>query len=67
MIPRVVQVGGAGLDIVVVGLKPLVIVGRDPVAEDVDRLGLALEPTVSSSEMNASGRWRSSIAPAIVS
>ena len=44
MISLVVQVLGARLDVVVVGLKPLVVVGRDPVAEDVHGLRLALEP-----------------------
>ena len=39
-----VQILGARLDVVAVGLQPLVIVGRDPVAEDVHGLGLALEP-----------------------
>ena len=39
-----VQVLGAGLDVVVVGLEPVVVVGRDPVAEDVHGLRLALEP-----------------------
>ncbi len=38
-----VQVFGAGLDAVVVSLKPFVVLRRDPVAEDVDRLGLSLE------------------------
>ena len=39
-----VQVLGHLLDVVGVRLQPLVVVGRDAVAEDVDRLGLALEP-----------------------
>ena len=38
------QVLGAGLDIVVVGLQPLVVSLGDAVTENVDRLGLALEP-----------------------
>ena len=39
----VVQVLGARLDVVAIGLEPLVIVGRDAVAEHVHGLGLALE------------------------
>ena len=39
-----VQIRRARLDVVVVGLQPLVVVGRDPVTEDVNGLGLALEP-----------------------
>ena len=39
-----VQVRRARLDVVVVGLQPLVVVGRDPIAEHVNGLGLALEP-----------------------
>ena len=38
------QVLGAGLDVAGVRLQPLVVVGRDPVAEDVNRLRLAREP-----------------------
>ena len=38
------EVLGARLDVVVVGLEPLVIVRGDPVTEDVDGLGLTLEP-----------------------
>ena len=41
--PVPVQVLSARLDVIVVGLEPLVVGGSDPVAEDVDRLGLALE------------------------
>ena len=37
------QIGRAGFDVVVVRLEPFVIVGRDSVAEDVNRLGLAGE------------------------
>jgi hypothetical protein len=40
----VVQVLGDLLDVVGVGLQPLVVVGGDAVAEDVHRLRLALEP-----------------------
>ncbi len=36
-----VEVGGAQLDVAAMGLQPLVVGGGDPVAEDVDRLGLA--------------------------
>ncbi len=38
------EVLGARLDIVIVSLKPLVVVRGDPVTEDVDGLGLTLEP-----------------------
>ena len=38
-----VHVGGAQLDVAAVGLQPLVILGGDPVAEHVHRLGLAAE------------------------
>ena len=38
-----VHVGGAQLEVAAVGLQPLVVLGRDPVAEDVHRLGLAAE------------------------
>ena len=38
-----VQVGGAQLDVAAVGLQPFVILGGDPVAEHVNRLGLAAE------------------------
>ena len=39
-----VQVGGAGLEIAGVRLEELVVVGGDPVTEDVHRLRLAGEP-----------------------
>ena len=42
--PVLVQVGGAGLDVAGVGLKPVVVGGGDPVTEDVHRLRLAGEP-----------------------
>ncbi len=38
-----VHVGGAELDVAAVGLQPLVVLGRDPVAEHVHRLRLAAE------------------------
>jgi hypothetical protein len=38
-----VEIVRAGLDVIVVGLKPLMVVGVDAVAEDMHRLGLALE------------------------
>ena len=37
------QVARDDLDVVGVGLQPVVIVGRDPVTEDVHGLGLAAE------------------------
>ena len=39
-----VEVDGARLDVIVVSLKPVVVVLVDPIAEDVNRLRLALEP-----------------------
>jgi hypothetical protein len=38
-----VEVGGAQLDVAGMDLQPLVVGGCDPVAEHVDRLGLAAE------------------------
>ena len=63
-----VQVLGAGLDVVVVGLEPLVVVGGDPVAEDVHGLRLALEPDGQLLGDERVGQVRrASSAPAIVS
>ena len=61
------QVARDDLDVVGVRLQPVVVVRRDPVAEHVDRLRLAAEAAVSSSEMNTSGRSAISITPSIVS
>src|SRR4051794_16380178 len=41
--PLLVKVCGAGFDVAGMGLQPLVVSGRDPVTEDVNRLGLAGE------------------------
>ena len=38
-----VEIVRAGLDVIVMGLKPLMIGGVDAVAEEMHRLGLALE------------------------
>jgi hypothetical protein len=40
-----VQVFGASFDVATVRLQPLVVVGRDSVAEHVHGLGLSLEPS----------------------
>ena len=42
--PALVQVGRALLDVTSMCLEPFVILAPDPVAEDVDRPGLAAEP-----------------------
>ncbi len=49
-----VQLVGDGLDVAGVRLQPLVVVRGDAVAEDVNRLRLASNQAVSSSETNAS-------------
>ena len=44
MISRSCEVLGAGLEVAGLRLQPLMVVGRDPVTEHVDRLRLAREP-----------------------
>ena len=61
------QVLGDRLDVVGVGLQPLVVVGRDAVAEDVDGLRLAPEPGGQLLGDEDVGRSAISSAPSIVS
>jgi hypothetical protein len=64
-----VEIGGDRFDVVVVGLEPGVVLGRDPEQSTWTAWGSPLKPTVSSSETKQSSGWAatSSSAPSMVS